>query len=71
MATNNERHLMTNSLATRANLAAIDIAGYEIFDDSAPAIRCASERLEIYSAPNWESLARYAMNYQLCSCGRH
>jgi hypothetical protein len=62
---------MTNDLALRADFAAIEIAGYEVFEDSSPAIRCASVRLEVYSAPSWARLAHYAMNYQLCPCGRH
>jgi hypothetical protein len=64
---------MTNDLALRADFAAIEIAGYEILEveDYSPAIRCASVRLEVYSAPSWARLAHYAMNYQLCPCGRH
>lgn len=50
--------------------AAIRLAGYT----PAPgdlAIMCASEPLEIWSASDWDSLARFAMNYELCDCGKH
>jgi len=58
--------------STLAAYAAVQLAGYQVvLEDSEPAIRCASEPLEFFSAPDWDSLAHYAMNYELCPCGRH
>jgi len=63
---------MTNSLALSAALSAIETAGYApLMTEDKPTIQCASEPLEFFSAPDWDSLSRYAMNYQLCECGRH
>jgi hypothetical protein len=50
--------------------AAIRLAGYSPVSGDL-AIQCASEPLEFFSAPDWDSLARYAMNYELCDCGKH
>ena len=65
-----QQRKVTIMLNTRAALAAIEIAGYVPVDGEIT-IQCASNPLEFFSAPDWESLSRYAMNYQLCDCGRH
>lgn len=58
--------------ANHAQAVAIATSGYAILPHEAtPTIQCASEPLEFFSAPDWNSLARYAKNYELCSCGRH
>jgi hypothetical protein len=50
---------------------AINLAGYTLVEGDQPTMVCAYEPLEFFSAPDVSSLARYAMNYQFCDCGRH
>ena len=55
-----------------AHAATIQSAGYfAVIGHGQPAIQCATEPCETYSAPDWESLAFYAVDYALCECGNH
>jgi hypothetical protein len=59
---------MSSFVAART---AINLAGYSLVEGDMPTMVCAYEPLEFFSAPDVSSLARYAMNYQFCDCGRH
>jgi hypothetical protein len=58
--------------STLAAYASVRLAGYAIaLEETDPTITCAYEPLEMWSARTWEALSSHAMNYELCSCGRH
>ena len=59
---------MSNFVAART---AINLAGYNLVEADVPTMVCAYEPLEFFSAPDVSSLARYAMNYDFCDCGKH
>ena len=55
---------------TPAAYAAIHLAGYApVAGDIA--IQCVHSPLETFTASTWDSLATFAMNYELCDCGKH
>jgi len=59
---------MSNFVAART---AINLAGYTLVEGDQPTMVCAYEPLEFFTAPDEMSLARYAMNYEMCDCGNH
>ena len=59
---------MTNFLAQATKIQSF---GYFAIAGDEPAMMCATSPLETYAAPDWDSLAHYAANYDLCGCGWH
>mgnify|MGYP000099508057 CR=1 FL=1 len=58
--------------STLAAYAAVQLAGYDVvLEEPTPTIICANSPLEMWHANTWEALSSYAMNYELCPCGRH
>lgn len=58
---------LTSSVAIAINKAGY----YPVVDGGDPQMICSCGRPETFSAPDWESLAFYAENYQMCDCGFH
>jgi hypothetical protein len=59
---------MTNFLAQATKIQSF---GYFAIAGDEPSMVCATSPLETYAAPDWDSLAHYAANYDLCECGWH
>ena len=51
---------------TLAHSDALTTAGFAIIENEGPAIKCAINPLETWSAPDWDSLVFYATEYELC-----
>ena len=59
-------------MPTLATLMSQSAAGFAVVNgEPMPTIECAHQRLAKYSAPDWDSLAFYALNYEMCECGWH
>jgi hypothetical protein len=53
-------------------LARINAAGFfPIIDGEMPEMMCSFNAVQTYASSDWETLAFYAENYQLCDCGGH
>ena len=68
MANQRKGNPMTNFLAQATKIQSF---GYFAIAGDEPAMMCATSPLETYAAPDWDSLAHYAANYDLCECGWH
>jgi len=57
---------LTSSVATAINNAGF----YPVVDhaDPTPQMICSCGSPEVFSAPDWDSLAFYAEAYQMCDC---